>query len=62
MSIGLTLRESTSAEQREPYRRGAPNVVLIVLDDLGFGQLGCDAGPPKQERIDEIIQTVMRHQ
>ena len=23
------------------YRRGAPNVVVIVLDDLGFAQLGC---------------------
>ena len=23
------------------YRKGAPNVVVIVLDDLGFAQLGC---------------------
>jgi hypothetical protein len=24
---------------------GAPNVVLVVLDDVGFGQLGCAHRP-----------------
>ena len=40
--IGRTSADSTPAF--EPLPRppdGAPNVVLIVLDDLGFAQLGC---------------------
>ena len=40
--IGRTLAESTPANtppNRAP--EGAPNVVVIVLDDLGFAQLGC---------------------
>ena len=39
---GLTVSESTPVFP--PVRRppaGAPNVVVIVLDDLGFAQLGC---------------------
>ena len=40
--IGRTYRESTS--WYEPPARppeGAPNVVVIVLDDVGFAQHGC---------------------
>src|SRR4051794_25650532 len=40
--IGRTLAESTAAyapPQRPP--EGAPNVVIVLLDDTGFAQLGC---------------------
>ncbi|HSO97206.1 MAG TPA: arylsulfatase [Acidimicrobiia bacterium] len=53
--IGRTLADSRPAF--EPLPRppsGAPNVVLVVLDDLGFGQLGCfgsDLGTPTIDRL-----------
>ena len=40
--IGRTWRESEPWWPAEPAPpEGAPNVVLIVLDDVGFAQLGC---------------------
>ena len=41
-SLGRTIAESTPAWPA-PLRAkpGAPNVLFIVLDDTGFGQLGC---------------------
>src|SRR5689334_5131179 len=40
--IGDTWRESTPWWPPEPKPpEGAPNVVLIVLDDVGYAQLGC---------------------
>lgn len=40
--IGRTVDVSTPAWP-EPVRakEGAPNVLFLVLDDTGFGQLGC---------------------
>ena len=54
--IGLTAAESTSVPPGPPFRRGAPNVVVIVLDDLGFAQLGCygsDLDTPNLDRLAE---------
>jgi hypothetical protein len=44
--IGRTIQESSPAWP-SPLRAkaGAPNVLFIVLDDTGFGQLGCYGGP-----------------
>ncbi len=44
--IGRTFDQSEPAWP-EPLRakEGAPNVLFIVLDDLGFGQLGCYGSP-----------------
>ena len=39
--VGLTTAASTSERATTPYRPGAPNVVVVVLDDIGFAQLGC---------------------
>src|SRR5205085_5563516 len=33
---------------------GAPNVVYIVLDDVGFGAIGCYGGPIETPNIDRI--------
>src|SRR5487761_282372 len=44
--IGRTTDESSPAWPR-PLRAaaGAPNVLIIVLDDVGYGQLGCYGSP-----------------
>jgi len=40
--IGRTIDQSSPAwPQPERAKQGAANVLFIVLDDLGFGQLGC---------------------
>ena len=40
--VGRTIEDST-AWWPEPVRppEGAPNVLMIVLDDVGFAQLSC---------------------
>jgi arylsulfatase len=35
---------------------GAPNVVYIVLDDVGFSALGCYGGPIETPNIDQIAE------
>lgn len=49
--------EATPPSPSEPtYRAGAPNVLVIVLDDLGFAQLGCygsDLDTPNFDRLAE---------
>ncbi len=44
--IGRTTDESSPAWPR-PVRAvsGSPNVLFVVLDDTGFGQLGCYGSP-----------------
>ncbi len=51
--LGRTMAESTAAY--EPLPRppdGAPNVVLVLLDDLGFAQLGCFGSDVETPAID----------
>ncbi len=53
--IGRTSVDSTPAfpaVARPP--RGAPNVVLVVLDDLGFAQLGCFGSDLSTPTIDRL--------
>ena len=54
--IGKTARESTPWWPEELYQPpvGKPNVVMIVLDDVGFAQLGCygsDIDTPNMDRL-----------
>src|SRR3954470_558238 len=53
--IGRTIAEAPPFHEPTPRAPpGAPNVVVIVLDDLGFGQLGCfgsDIATPNIDRL-----------
>ena len=51
--IGRTIQESSPAWPA-PLRAkpGAANVLFIVLDDTGFGQLGCYGSPISTPNID----------
>jgi arylsulfatase len=40
---------------------GAPNILLIVLDDVGFGQLGSYGGPIETPSIDRLAAQGLRY-
>ena len=47
------------------YRRppdGAPNVLMIVLDDVGFAQLGCYGAPIATPNVDRLASDGLRYQ
>ena len=53
--IGRTTEESSPAWPR-PLRAepGSPNVLFIVLDDVGYGQLGCYGSPIATPNLDAL--------
>ncbi len=53
--IGRTTDESSPAWPRPVRARpGAPNVLFIVLDDTGYGQLGCYGSPIATPNLDAL--------
>ena len=60
--IGLTTDQSSPAWP-EPLRArdGAPNVLFIVLDDTGYGQLGCYGGPIETPNLDALAANGLRY-
>jgi arylsulfatase A-like enzyme len=60
--IGRTFDVSSPAWP-EPLRarEGAPNVLFIVLDDTGFGQLGCYGSPISTPNIDRLAEGGLRY-
>ncbi len=58
--IRLALRDSRAAPSPPPYRAGAPNVAVIVLDDLGFAQLGCYGSDLDTPNIDRLAARGLR--
>ncbi|WP_420609620.1 arylsulfatase [Candidatus Poriferisodalis sp.] len=60
--VGTTVHESTPGW--DPPRRpppGAPNVVVIVLDDTGFAQLGCFGSDIDTPNIDRLANGGLRY-
>jgi arylsulfatase len=60
--IGRTAEESIPAWPA-PVRaeKGSPNVLLIVLDDTGFGHLGCYGSPIETPALDGIAASGLRY-
>ena len=60
--IGRTTDESTPAWP-QPVRAvpGSPNVLMIVLDDSGFGQLGCYGSPIATPNLDALAAGGLRY-
>ncbi|HEY5115558.1 MAG TPA: hypothetical protein VIJ00_08555, partial [Nakamurella sp.] len=53
--IGRTTDESSPAWPAQVRAaQGAPNVITIVLDDTGFGQLSCYGSPIETPTFDAI--------
>src|SRR6478735_11244584 len=60
--IGRTADESTPAWPAPVRpREGAPNVLLIVLDDTGYGNLGCYGSPIETPNFDGIAANGLRY-
>jgi arylsulfatase A-like enzyme len=62
--VGVITRMSEGTARYVPYRRpapGAPNVALIVLDDIGFAQLGCFGSAIATPNIDRLAAAGLRY-
>jgi arylsulfatase len=60
--IGRTADASKPAwPEPRRARDGAPNVLFIVLDDTGFGQLGCFGSPINTPNIDALAAEGLRY-
>ena len=59
--IGRTTDDSTPAWPKPPRPvPGAPNVLIVVLDDTGFGQLGCYGSPIATPNFDALAANGLR--
>jgi arylsulfatase A-like enzyme len=55
--LGRTIAESEPAwPAPERAKPGAPNVLFIILDDTGFGQLGCYGAPINTPNLDWLVK------
>lgn len=60
--VGKTYQESTPAWPDLPKPpEGAPNVVVILLDDVGFGQVGTFGGPVPTPALDELASNGLKY-
>ena len=63
-TINVDIRDSTPDwEPFEPPKapNGAPNVLYIVLDDVGFSAMSCYGGPIETPNIDRIANDGIRY-
>src|SRR5512139_2935358 len=60
--IGQTYKDSVPAFPRPVQApKDAPNVLLIILDDVGFGQSGTFGGPVPTPTLDRLGQNGLRY-
>lgn len=61
-TVGRTVDESVQAWQQPPRPpAAAPNVVVIVLDDVGFAQLGCYGARIDTPHMDTLANSGLRY-
>lgn len=61
-SIGRTIAESTPHWPDPPRPRdGAPNIVLVLFDDVGFSDFGCYGGDAATPTIDRLAAQGLRY-
>lgn len=60
--FGIRLAESTPHYFEYPTPpSGAPNILMVVLDDVGFAQLGCFGAPIDTPNIDQLAGSGLRY-
>ncbi|MBS0318287.1 MAG: sulfatase-like hydrolase/transferase, partial [Proteobacteria bacterium] len=60
--IGKTVAESTPHWPAPPRRpEGAPNILLVLFDDVGFSDLGCYGSSIRTPHIDRLAARGLRY-
>ncbi|OPY52118.1 MAG: Sulfatase [Methanosaeta sp. PtaU1.Bin112] len=60
--IGLSYADSTPCPiEAVKAPKGSPNVIFLVLDDIGYGSLGCFGGPVDTPNIDRLAEGGLRY-
>ncbi|CAN5131493.1 arylsulfatase [soil metagenome] len=60
--IGRTHSESTRWYERRPLpKEGAPNVIYVVLDDVGYSDLGCFGSSIETPNFDSLAKLGLRY-
>ena len=60
--VGRTFDKSEPAWPEPPRsKKGAPNVLFIVLDDVGYAQLGCYGSPIHTPNMDALAENGVRY-
>jgi arylsulfatase A-like enzyme len=60
--IGLDAKESTPDFQKQVAApKGAPNILLVMLDDVGFGASSTFGGPVNTPTLESLAQTGLRY-
>lgn len=61
-TVGKTYQESEQAWPELPKPpAGAPNVVIILLDDVGFGQVSTFGGPVQTPHLDQLAARGLKY-
>ncbi|MGN1085514.1 MAG: sulfatase-like hydrolase/transferase, partial [Porcipelethomonas sp.] len=60
-SIGITADDSVSSHEEERKIPNSPNILYIVLDDVGFAQLGCYGSTINTPNIDKLAAGGLRY-
>jgi arylsulfatase A-like enzyme len=60
--IGLSAHDSTSDFPKQLHApKGAPNILIVLLDDVGFGATGTFGGPTHTPTLDSLAKTGLRY-
>jgi arylsulfatase A-like enzyme len=61
-TLGRTHHESTRTyEPKTTARQGSPNVIFVVLDDVGFSDLGCYGSNLETKNFDSLANKGLRY-
>ena len=62
--VAITELDARNATVPKPFRvsapEGAPNVIIVLIDDLGFGATGAFGGPISTPTLDNLAQEGLR--
>ena len=60
--IGRTIKDSTPWWPTEPRPpKGAPNILVVLFDDVGFSDFGCYGSPIETPTIDRLAAGGLRY-